>query len=159
MRLAAAAVLALPLLLASCSSAEGESGSESEADRAAEEQLGEVADQSTCADEATPVTTPYDAPFPEDWTFPPDTVVYSVEDRAGVGTIATGVSTADFDDVLAYLNADAVDAGFAITSGETEENDAEASWESADFSGRWSIRKSGECPGEIVVQVLAAPGG
>ncbi len=153
MRLAAAAVLVLPVLLTSCG------GGESEEERAAEEQLGAVADQTTCTADAEPLEPPYPAPFPQTWSFPPGTVVYSVEERDGAGTIVTGVSTADFDDVLTYLNTDAVEAGFAITEGETEENDAEANWRSEDFSGRWSIRRSAECPGETVVQVLATPGG
>ena len=64
---------------------------------------------------------------------------------------------APFKDILDYLNHDAVDAGFAVTEGETEEHDAEANWKSDQQVGRWAIRESGDCPGEAVIQVFAAP--
>ena len=62
--------------------------------------------------------------------FPPDTTVYDVEDRDGTGVIVTAVSSAPFGDILDFLNHDAVDAGFRVTNGETEEHDAEANWTS-----------------------------
>lgn len=116
-----------------------------------------AADRSVCQADAQQVGAPPADAFPAEWSFPPDTTLYDAEQRADVGTILTAVSSAPFDDVLEFLNTDAVDAGFEVVEGETEEDDAEASWSSTDFTGRWTIRKSGDCPGETVIQVLAVP--
>jgi hypothetical protein len=119
----------------------------------------EAVDQTVCRAEATAVPDPHAGDFPDEWVFPPETTVYHREDRAGVGVILTAVSEAPFDQILDFLNKDEVDAGFAITGGETEDDDAEADWSSDAWSGRWTIRKSGTCPGETVIQVFAAPAG
>jgi hypothetical protein len=113
-------------------------------------------DQTICRAEATAVPDASGAGFPAAWEFPPRTTVYDREDREGVGVILTAVSQTPFDQILDFLNEDMVAAGFKVTSGETEENDAEADWTSEDSSGRWTIRKSGTCPGETVLQVFAA---
>jgi hypothetical protein len=42
-----------------------------------------------------------------------------------------------------------------VTSGETEEDDAEANWAGNGYVGRWAIKKSATCPGETVVQLLS----
>ncbi len=116
------------------------------------------ADESICRADASAVDEPYSDSFPTSWVFPPDTTAYHVEERGATGTIVTAVSEAPFDEVLAFLNNDEVDAGFEISEGETEEDDAEANWTSDDYRGRWTIRKSPDCPGETVIQVLAVPG-
>ena len=46
-------------------------------------------------------------------------------------------------------------SGFRVTSGETEEDDAEADWTGHGFVGRWAIKKSATCPGETVIQLLS----
>jgi len=144
------------MALAGCDTdADSSSGADSE--EAKDGDLAVAADQSTCRDEATELPEPYSSDFPSAWLFPPETTVFDVEERPSAGTIVTAVSTLPFQDVLTFLNEDEVDAGFAITDGETEEDDAEANWTSEDHRGRWTIRKSAECPGETVVQVLAAP--
>ena len=53
-----------------------------------------------------------------------------MEHRGETGVIVTAVSSAPFQTILDYLNHDAVDNGFTITEGETEEHDAEANWRS-----------------------------
>lgn len=138
-------------------SAGGSSGSEGPGN-AEEQEVSGAADQGTCLADAEEVGVPYAADFPDAWIFPPATTVYHVEDRAETGVIVTGVSGADFEDVLDFLNENEVDAGFQITEGETEEDDAEANWatESGQL-GRWTIQRSVQCPGEIVIQVLAQP--
>jgi hypothetical protein len=87
---------------------------------------------------------------------PPQTIVYDAEDRGDEGVVVTGVTDLPFTDVLGALNGPAQDAGFTVTSGETEEHDAEANWSGNGYRGRWAIRESATCPGETVVQVLAA---
>jgi len=124
--------------------------------RAKEPELDKAADRSTCAADAKALATPYGGQFPDSWPFPSGTTVYNVEDRGSQGTILTAISTAPFATILDFLNHDVVAAGFKIESGETEEHDAEAEWEGNGHRGRWAIRESAQCPGETVIQVLAA---
>ena len=141
--------------LAGCGSDE----KKQEADKGGEHGLSTAADRTTCKADAKPLGTPYGDGFPQAFPFPPQTTVYDYEDRGDTGVIVTAISSARFADVLDHLNHAAVDAGFAITEGETEEHDAEANWVSKGYRGRWAIRESSTCPGETVVQVLAAPAG
>jgi hypothetical protein len=120
------------------------------------EEFSAAADRSTCLADATPVDTLPEG-FPGDFPMPPQTVSYDAEDRGSEGVIVTGVTDLPFDDVLESLNGDAQEAGFEVTSGETEEHDAEANWEGNGYRGRWAIRESATCPGQTVVQVLALP--
>jgi hypothetical protein len=124
----------------------------------ADEHESRAADTSTCAADAKAVPTPYGGEFPDGWPFPGGTTVYDVEDRGDQGTIVTAISTAPFQQVLDFLNHEVVAAGFRIESGETEKHDAEAEWVGNGHRGRWAIRQSAQCPGETVVQVLAAEG-
>ena len=159
--LSAALLLGLAALTA-CGGDAGthESSSESASEKAqeheSEQEMETAADRSVCQADAEPVDKPYADGFPDAWTFPPQTTVYDVEDREGTGVIVTGISSLPFRQILDYLNHDAVDAGFEITEGETEEHDAEANWASGDQQGRWAIRESADCPGETVIQVYAA---
>ncbi|MGN6782271.1 MAG: hypothetical protein ACTHJH_12275 [Marmoricola sp.] len=115
-----------------------------------------AADTTTCRADATPVRrSAYPAAFPADFPFPTRTVVYDVEDRGKDGVIATGVTDEPFTKVLADLNGPTQTAGYKVTSGETEEHDAEANWTGHGHHGRWAIRESATCRGETVVQVLA----
>jgi hypothetical protein len=116
----------------------------------------ETVDQTICRADATAAPDATGKGFPSSWVFPPETTVYHREDRRGAGVILTAVTQTPFDDVLHFLNTDEVARGFAITDGETEEDDAEANWTSPGYVGRWTIRKSGTCPGETVLQVFAA---
>jgi hypothetical protein len=145
------AVAALLLGLAGCGEA-GKTGDK----RSAEQRLEKSADRTTCAADAKAVPTPYGGQFPEDWPFPPGTAVYDVEDRGDQGTIVTAISTAPFRTVLDFLNDDVSGQGFRVESGETEAHDAEAEWAGNGHRGRWTIRESQQCPGETLVQVLAA---
>ncbi|WP_310528463.1 hypothetical protein [Nocardioides sp.] len=131
-------------------------GAESGQDTA-QKQIGGAApaDLSTCADDAVPAATTYGDGFPSDWPFPSNTVVHHVEDRGADGTIVSAISTTSFSAILEFLNRDAVDAGFKIEDGETEDHDAEAEWKGDGFHGRWTIRESATCAGETVIQVLS----
>ena len=64
----------------------------------------------------------------------------------------------EFKDVLAALNGPAQKAGFQVTNGETEADDAEASWSGNGYTGRWAIKESASCPGETVIQLLSKRG-
>jgi hypothetical protein len=146
------AVAAVLLSMSACGSTgtkEHESGTEHE---------DKAADTRTCAADAKAVATPYGGQFPDGWPFPAGTTVYDVEDRGDQGTIVTAISTAPFQEILDFLNHDVVAAGFTVESGETEKHDAEAEWAGNGHRGRWAIRESAQCPGETVLQVLAAKG-
>lgn len=142
-------------LLVGCGGNDGDGDRDREAEKAFASQAAQAADQTRCRADVEALDAPYDAAFPEGWSFPEGTAVYDVEDRQGVGVIVTAVSSAPFADVLDHLNHR--EAGVTITDGETEENDAEATWRADGYTGRWAIRKSGTCAGETVIQVLAVP--
>jgi hypothetical protein len=150
-RAAALGAAALLLTLAACG---GDPGNADET--RGEHDLEKAADRSTCAADAEAVATPYGGQFPAGWPFPPGTTVYDVEDRGEQGTIVTAISTASFKEILDFLNHDVVGQGFRVESGETEAHDAEAEWAGNGHRGRWAIRESAQCPGETVIQVLAA---
>lgn len=151
-----------PALLASFAAVAilaGGCGGAASGDPDAEHGQHTAADTATCRAEATPVKpSAYPAALPSDFPFPTRTVVYDVEDRGKDGVIATGVTDEPFKKVLADLNGPTQRAGYKVTSGETEEHDAEANWTGHGHHGRWAIRESATCRGETVVQVLAASG-
>jgi hypothetical protein len=143
---AGAAVASLLLLATACG--DGDKGEDPDASG-----LSAAADTSTCVKDATQVaSTP--SGYPTGFPLPPGTVVYNVEDRGADGVIATGVTATPFEDVLKAMNA-AAQAGYKVTTGETEEDDAEANWTGNGYTGRWAIKKSATCPGETVVQLLS----
>jgi hypothetical protein len=151
----AGALLGAAALLVSVA---GCGGKEAKGEENVAKHEGKAADTSTCAADAKTVAAPYGGQFPDGWPFPEGTTVYDVEDRGDQGTIVTAISTAPFQEILDFLNHDVVAAGFRIESGETEKHDAEAEWAGNGHRGRWAIRESAQCPGETVVQVLAAEG-
>jgi hypothetical protein len=156
-RHAAEAVLGLvvALALSGCGASGGGGAATEDADP---EGAQAVADTSVCVADASPAPSPYAGDFPPDWPFPDGAVVHGAEDRGDSGTVVTAVVASDFPEVLDFMNEDVVGAGFAIESGETEDDDAEAEWSGNGYRGRWSIRESASCDGETVIQVLAAPG-
>jgi hypothetical protein len=148
---AAAAVVAALLLVLPTACAAGSGDSDAGDSKAGG--FSGAAHADTCVEDASAVASaPHD--YPASFPLPPGTVVFDIEDRGADGLIATGVTATRFEDVLAALNA-AKKAGFRVTSGETEEDDAEANWTGGGFTGRWAIKKSATCPGETVVQLLS----
>lgn len=150
---------ALLVALSACGGRSDASHSEAGHEKSGEAGLEKAADRTTCAADAKAAPTPYGGQFPDGWPFPPGTTVYDVEDRGAQGTILTAVSTTSFQEILAFLNHDVVAQGFRVESGETEAHDAEAEWTGNGHRGRWAIRESATCPGETVIQVLAATSG
>jgi hypothetical protein len=152
---AAALACAAALALSGCGG--GEPTASAEASLETDQPSGAAADTSVCHDDESAAPSPAGDAFPGEWPFPPETVVYDVEDRSGTGVIVTGVSSAEFSTILDFMNHDVVGAGFEQEGGETEEHDAEGEWSGNGFRGRWAIRESTECPGDTVIQVVAAP--
>lgn len=145
------AVMAAALLL--LPSACGGGDSDADTHGPAADGFSTAADTDTCVKDASAVTTTphgYPASFP----LPAGTVVFNVEDRGEDGVIATGVTARPFHDVLTAMNS-AEKSGFEITSGETEQGDAEANWVGNGYVGRWAIKKSATCPTQTVIRLLS----
>ena len=140
-------VAALFLLPTACG---GDESGDADADQVS------TADATTCVDDASAVSSFPDG-YPQDFPLPKRTVVFHVEDRGEDGVVATGITTTPFDDVLKAMN-HAQHAGYTVTSGETEHDDAEANWSGNGYVGRWAIKKSASCPGETQVQLLSKRG-
>jgi hypothetical protein len=146
--LAGPVVAALLLLPTACSS-----GDSSEARDPDAGGFSAAADTDTCVKDANEVTSTPDG-YPAGFPLPAGTLVFHIEDRGQEGVIATGVTATPFDDVLTAMNA-TKKSGFEVTSGETEDDDAEANWTGNGYVGRWAIKKSAACPGETVIQLLS----
>lgn len=143
-----AVVGALLLVPTGCGGGESDSSADRDAGG-----FSAAADTETCVQDAQGVSsTP--SGYPASFPLPKGTVVFHIEDRGEAGVIATGVTATSFHEVLHTMNA-AKKAGFIVTSGETEQDDAEANWTGNGFTGRWVIKKSSTCPGETVVQLLS----
>lgn len=147
---ALATLLLLTLTLVGCGSSDSEKKTGKDKDG-----FSQAADTSTCTADAQAFTGTVPANYPKDFPLPSGAVLYNVEDRGNDGAIGTAVVKASLKDVLGVMNGTAQDAGFKVTGGETEEHDAEANWTGNGFRGRWAIRESAKCDGEIVIQVLA----
>jgi hypothetical protein len=145
--------LAVIMLLASgC----GGEGGKSEAEKKREAGFEKAADASTCLADAKPADLEaVSSGYPTDFPLPDGAVAFNAEDRGQDGVIVTAVTDKSLKSVLGTLNGTAQDAGFKVTSGETEKHDAEANWEGNGFRGRWAIKESAKCEGEVVIQVLS----
>ena len=146
-------VIAVALLASGCG------GGKSDAEKARESGLAKAADTKTCVAEAKPADLSSVEPnYPSDFPLPQGTIAYNAEDRGKDGVIVTAITKASLKDVLATLNGPAQDAGYKVTNGETEAHDAEANWSGKGYRGRWAVKESATCSGEVVIQVLSKKG-
>jgi hypothetical protein len=146
-----AATTVVLALASGCGGAKGDSAKEHD------KGFEKAADGKTCVADAKRVGK-LPTGFPADFPFPRGSVVYNAEDRGKDGVIVSAITKSTIKAVLADLNGPAQDAGFKVTNGETEKHDAEANWSGNGFRGRWAIKESANCAGEISIQVLAAKG-
>ena len=131
-------------------------GCESASDKAAEKQLESSQRQVQCTSSAKAVALP--SGVPAGLPMPAKAVLFDVDDRGKDGLVLSAVTSDRFKDVLAAMNTGYSTNGFKITSGETEEHDAEANWAADGRRGRWAIREiSSQCPGDTLVTVLVSP--
>lgn len=108
----------------------------------------------TCFDKAQQEPMPDGFPsFP----LPEQTVVVGSEIRTGDRLVATAVSDQPVKDVLAYLQQHLPAAGYTLSGGEVEDNDAESDWSARSWRGRWAIREIPGCDSDTAITVLAAP--
>ena len=110
----------------------------------------------SCMSTLTPAAIPTDGAFPEDWPFPPGTVVTGTEPVPGGGLAVTAQVASSFEEVLPFMQHDLEEAGFVATQGEAEHDDAEATWSGNGYAGTWAIKSSDTCEGTTVLQVAAA---
>jgi hypothetical protein len=148
--LGCATVVVTALLVSGCG------GGKSEAEKKREAGLGKAADATTCVADAKPADLgAVKADYPTDFPLPQGAVVYHAEDRGADGVVVTAVTSRSLKQVLATLNGPAQRAGYKVSNGETEAHDAEANWSGNGFRGRWAIKESATCTGEVVIQVLS----
>jgi hypothetical protein len=114
-----------------------------------------AADTKTCVADAKPYSGAPPANFAKGFPLPKGAVLFDIEDRGAEGAIGTAVVEADLKAVLAVFNGQAQSQGYKITEGETETHDAEANWAGNGYRGRWSIRDSATCDGQVVIQLLS----
>jgi hypothetical protein len=143
------AVLTLALLASGC-------GGKTRQDKDAHTgSFARTTDTTTCVEDAKPYAGATPANYAVHFPLPAGAVLYDLEDRGTDGAIGTAVVRADLKQVLAAFNGEAQRRGYKITEGETETHDAEANWTGNGYRGRWSIRDSATCPGQVVIQLLS----
>ena len=150
MRAAVAVALVLTAALAGC----GGSSSQTSAESKAEKQLrtGGKAPTFVCIDKAT--EKPLPAGFPTTFALPDGSVVIGSEKRSDGRVIVYAVSPHDVKSTLHSMQQIPA-AGFKLTEGEVEENDAESNWTGNGYLGRWAIREMPDCTNQTSVTVLA----
>ncbi|MGN6331687.1 MAG: hypothetical protein ACTHOD_08540 [Motilibacteraceae bacterium] len=115
------------------------------------------APRDVCAAEARAVARPN--AVPADLPLPAGTVVTAADARSGGRTVVTGIAPTPFEDALVQLQQAFPAAGYALAAGEVEQRDAESNWAGHGLRGRWALRASPTCAGEVLVSVLVAPAG
>lgn len=148
--------LALAIILGGCS----DQGAAPETTRSAPKAERTTVQKSTaglpaCANSGARVELP--AAFPEEFPLPPGAVITSREKRSGDRIIIKGVAPAGFKQTLAFFQTKLPEAGFKPTDGEVEPDrqDAESSYESREYLGRWKITGVPDCEGATSLTVLA----
>ena len=139
-----------PLVLAGCGAEPSASGGTKK-----DEGFEKAADTTTCVADAKKFDGRLPDGYPADFPLPEGAVLYNVEDRGADGVVGTAAVKSTLEDVLGTFNGTAQEQGFKVTNGETEEHDAEANWAGNGFRGRWALRESAACDGEIVIQLLS----
>jgi hypothetical protein len=129
----------------------GDKGDGDAGARAAKELAG--APTFHCVDQATKQELP--ATFPSDFPLPPGSVVIGSERRDQGQVIVYAVSPKDVKTTLHSLQHDLPAAGYKLTEGEVERDDAESNWTGNGYRGRWAIRVIDGCGGNTSVTVLA----
>jgi uncharacterized lipoprotein len=147
-RVEALVVTLLAAVLSGCGSDPTGNDADSDAEKAKEIQ---AASGPVCPSEAQAVDLPASA---EAARVPDGAIVYDVEERQGTGTIVNAVIVDELQTVVDELNALYQQDGYTIIDGTNEKGDAEASWESADASGRWTVQDiSAACPATSATSV------
>ena len=116
--------------------------------------LKQADDAPVCQAQATEVTR-LPRSFPAGFPLPRSTTVFDVRDGGADGVIVVGVTGAEYQEVLDALLGQAQQSGWNVTSSAATDRHAEASWTGNGYQGRWALRVSDRCPGEVVVEVLA----
>jgi len=105
-----------------------------------------------CANTAKPIAVP--AEFPADFPLPRGAIAVNTSNSSG-GIVLQAISPDGFKDVLKQLQEALPKAGYTLSKGEVEDNDAESNWDSAAHVGRWAIRTIPGCDADTLIQVFA----
>lgn len=110
-----------------------------------------------CANATASIERP--AAFPAAFPLPPGTVIVSQETRSGerliINTVVPGLDTKG---VAEFFERELPKAGFTVTSGESEPDEAEANYSGNGIQGRWKVNNITGCAGAVTLQVLAGKG-
>lgn len=111
-------------------------------------------DVSVCRAKAKAVTR-LPTGFPREFPLPSSTTVIDVRDGGADGVIVVGLTGAEYQRSVDALIGQAQQSGWNVTSSAATDRHAEASWTGHGYQGRWALRVSDRCRGEVVVEVLA----
>ena len=120
-------------------------------------QAQSVSAPQACSAQATAVSRP--GAVPADLPLPTGTVLTAADSRSEGRTVVTGIAPTSFRDALGQLQKAYPAAGYTLSAGEVEQRDAESNWAGHGLRGRWALRASPTCQGEVLVSVLVAPAG
>jgi hypothetical protein len=99
-------------------------------------------------------------PLPEDFPatlpVPEGTQVIAVEHRTGGRLVVSTVVRGGFKAALSFMRQRLPKAGYTLTDGEVEEDDAESYFSSATVKGRWTLRTVPGCPGGVYLTYLTS---
>ena len=97
------------------------------------------------------------AAFPADFPLPPGTVVIGQEERSGHRLILHTRAPTDVQGVARFFAEALPGAGYTQSQGESEQGEAEANYAGKGVQGRWRANAIPDCPGAVMLDVLAAP--
>jgi hypothetical protein len=103
-----------------------------------------------CAGAGPAVRLP--ANFPRGFPLPPGTVVTSTRRQSG-GVVVDGIVPDGLDGTRRFLLRKLPEAGFRLSGGEAEENEAETDFAGAGVVGRLKVREIDGCAGAVTLTV------
>jgi hypothetical protein len=81
-------------------------------------------------------------------------IVTAGQDRGSSGLVVSGVTDQGFHETLQALQRQLPAAGYRLSAGEVEADDAESDFASSTYQGRWAIRELPGCDEDTAVQVV-----
>ena len=95
--------------------------------------------------------------FPDDLPLPTSFVATGADERSEGRVVLDGVTTDDFTTTLHFLQQELPKAGYRLTEGEVEEDDAESNFSGHGMKGRWAIRVADGCGDRTTLSVVVQP--
>ena len=95
--------------------------------------------------------------FPDDLPLPSSFVATGSDERSEGRLVLDGVTTEDLRTTLHFLQQELPKAGYRLTEGEVEEDDAESNFSGHGMKGRWAIRVADGCTDRTTLSVVVQP--